>query len=81
MKVNEALWGEVKKSIESHTEKDQSITDITIKFRIKENSDLRNYLQIKSDSFNLMKIGNQCNHICQFQNRITTSTELPKISQ
>ncbi len=46
MKVNEALWGEVKRSIESHTKKDQNITDITIKFRIKENADLRNYLQI-----------------------------------
>lgn len=46
MKVNQALWDEVKKSIESHTDKDQSITDITIKFRIKEKSDLRNYLQI-----------------------------------
>jgi len=51
MKVNQALWGEVKKSIESHTDKDQSITDITIKFRIKENSDLRNYLQINFSQY------------------------------
>ena len=51
MKVNEALWCEVKKSIESHTEKDQSITDITIKFRIIENSDLRNYLQINLSQY------------------------------
>ena len=51
MKVNEALWGEVKKSIEFHIEKDQSITDITIKFRIKENSDLRNYLQINLSQY------------------------------
>ena len=51
MKVNEALWDEVKKSIESHTDKDQSITDITIKFRIKENVDLRNYLQINFSQY------------------------------
>jgi len=51
MKVNEALWGEVKKSIESHTEQDQSITDITINFRIKEKSDLRNYLQINLSQY------------------------------
>lgn len=51
MKVNQALWDEVRKRIESHTEKDQSITDITIKFRIKENSDLRNYLQINLSQY------------------------------
>lgn len=51
MKVNQALWDEVKKSIESHTDKDQSITDITIKFRIKEKSDLRNYLQINFSQY------------------------------
>ena len=51
MKVNEALWGEVKKSIEHHTDKDQSITDITIKFRIIENSNLRNYLQINLSQY------------------------------
>ena len=51
MKVNQALWDEVKKSIESHTENDKSITDITIKFRIKENSDLRNYLQINFSQY------------------------------
>lgn len=51
MKVNEALWDEVKKSIESHTDKDQSITDITIKFRIKEKVDLRNYLQINFSQY------------------------------
>ena len=45
MKVNEALWGEVKKSIESHTEKDQNITDITIKFSINKNARLRNHMQ------------------------------------
>ena len=33
------------------TEKDQSITDITIKFRIIENSDLRNYLQINLSQY------------------------------
>ena len=51
MKVNQALWDEVKKSIESHTEQDQSITDITINFRIKEKSDLRNYLQINLSQY------------------------------
>ena len=51
MIVNEALWYEVKKSIESHTDKDQSITDITIKFRIKEKVDLRNYLQINFSQY------------------------------
>ena len=51
MKVNQALWDEVKKSIESHTDKDQSITDITIKFRIKEKVDLRNYLQINFSQY------------------------------
>ena len=30
---------------------DQSITDITIKFRIIENSDLRNYLQINLSQY------------------------------
>jgi hypothetical protein len=51
MKVNQALWDEVKKSIESHTEQDQAITDITINFRIKEKSDLRNYLQINLSQY------------------------------
>ena len=51
MKVNQAAWDKLRKSIESHTEKDQSITDITIKFRIKENSDLRNYLQINLSQY------------------------------
>ena len=35
MKVNQAAWDELRKSIESHTEKDQSITDITIKAILK----------------------------------------------
>jgi|11_taG_2_1085331.scaffolds.fasta_scaffold06734_4 hypothetical protein len=51
MKVNQALWDEVKAVIESKTEKDKNITDITIKFRIKENSDLRNYLQINFSQY------------------------------
>ena len=51
MKVNQALWGEVKGTIESRTDKDKNITDITIKFRIKENSDLRNYLQINLSQY------------------------------
>ncbi len=51
MIVNEALWGEVRKKIEFRTEQDQHITDITIKFRIKENSDLRNYLQINLSQY------------------------------
>lgn len=51
MKVNQSLWDKVKNSIEHHTEKDQSITDITIKFRITENSDLRNYLQINLSQY------------------------------
>lgn len=45
MKINEAVWDEVKKAIELHTEKDQSITDINIKFSINKNSQLRNYMQ------------------------------------
>ena len=51
MKVNQALWDEVKKSIESHTDKDGNITDITLKFRIKEKVDLRNYLQINLSQY------------------------------
>ena len=51
MKVNQALWDKVKGTIESHTDKDKNITDITIKFRIKENSDLRNYLQINFSQY------------------------------
>ncbi len=51
MIVNEALWGEVKRSIESHTDKDKNITDISIKFRIKEKVDLRNYLQINFSQY------------------------------
>ncbi len=51
MKINQALWDEVRKSIEYRTEQDQAITDITIKFRIKENSDLRNYLQINLSQY------------------------------
>jgi hypothetical protein len=51
MKVNQALWDKVKGTIESRTDKDKNITDITIKFRIKENSDLRNYLQINLSQY------------------------------
>ena len=51
MKVNEALWDEVRKKIEYRTEQDQAITDITINFRIKEKSDLRNYLQINLSQY------------------------------
>ncbi len=51
MKVNEALWDKVRKSIEYRTEQDQAITDITINFRIKEKSDLRNYLQINLSQY------------------------------
>ena len=46
MKVSDALWGEIKKSIEAHTEQDKNITDITIKLRIKQVARQRNYLQI-----------------------------------
>jgi len=52
MKINEALWHELKKAIENGTKKDSSITDITIKFRIAENAVHRNYLQ-----FNLSQYG------------------------
>jgi len=51
MKVNKALWDKVKTVIESKTDKDKNITDITIKFRIKEKSDLRNYLQINFSQY------------------------------
>tara|TARA_R100000935_G_C2717176_1_gene116456 strand:+ start:76 stop:228 length:153 start_codon:yes stop_codon:yes gene_type:complete len=48
MKVNQALWDSVRKSIESYTDQDERITDITIKCRIKEVSKERNYLQINT---------------------------------
>ena len=51
MRVNEALWDEVRKRIDYHLENDQSITDITIKFRVIENIDLRNYLQINLSQY------------------------------
>jgi hypothetical protein len=51
MKINDALWNELKRAIESGTEKDKNITDITVKFRIKEHSDLRNYLQVNLSQY------------------------------
>ena len=48
VKINTALWGKVKKSIEEHLQKDENITDVTVKLRIKESGKayLKNYLQI-----------------------------------
>ncbi len=45
MKINDALWSEVKKRIEKHIQDDENITDVTIKCTVKE-SELKNYLQI-----------------------------------
>ena len=48
MKVNQAMWDKLKKSIEEHTDQDKNITDVTIKCRIKEVAKERNYLQINT---------------------------------
>lgn len=45
MKINDALWNEVKKKIEKHIQDDENITDVNIKLNIKESIE-RNYLQI-----------------------------------
>ena len=45
MKINDALWNEVKKKIEKHIQNDENITDVNIKLNIKESME-RNYLQI-----------------------------------
>tara|TARA_R110002074_G_scaffold257533_1_gene430029 strand:- start:524 stop:673 length:150 start_codon:yes stop_codon:yes gene_type:complete len=45
MKINEALWAELRKRIEKHIEDDENITDVNIKLNIKE-SLKNNYLQI-----------------------------------
>ena len=45
MKINEALWEQLKKRIEEHIEADENITDVTIKCRVKE-SEIKNHLQI-----------------------------------
>jgi hypothetical protein len=45
MKINDALWSEVKKRIEKHIHDDENITDVNIKLNIKESIE-RNYLQI-----------------------------------
>jgi|TARA_R110000782_G_scaffold108623_1_gene197229 hypothetical protein len=45
MKINEAMWNQVKKRIEEQIQKDSNITDVIIKCRVKESA-LRNYLQI-----------------------------------
>jgi hypothetical protein len=45
MKINEALWSELRKRIEKHIEDDENITDVTIKCRVQESKN-RNYLQL-----------------------------------
>jgi hypothetical protein len=45
MKINEALWSELRKRIEKHIEDDENITDVTIKCKVQE-SEQKNYLQI-----------------------------------
>ena len=45
MKINEALWSELRKRIEKHIEADENITDVTIKCRVQESKN-RNYLQL-----------------------------------
>ena len=45
MKINEALWAELRKRIEKHIEADENITDVTIKCKVQE-SEQKNYLQI-----------------------------------
>tara|TARA_B110000503_G_scaffold36296_2_gene59387 strand:- start:471 stop:620 length:150 start_codon:yes stop_codon:yes gene_type:complete len=45
MKINEALWAEVRKRIEKHIEADENITDVTIKCKVQE-SEQKNYLQL-----------------------------------
>mgnify|MGYP003664618492 FL=1 len=45
MKINEALWAELRKRIEKHIEADENITDVTIKCKVQE-SEQKNYLQL-----------------------------------
>lgn len=45
MKINEALWSELRKRIEKHIEADENITDVTIKCKVQD-SEQKNYLQI-----------------------------------
>jgi hypothetical protein len=45
MKINEALWSELRRRIEKHIEDDENITDVTIKCRVQESKN-RNYLQL-----------------------------------
>ena len=46
--INTALWNEAKNRIEEHLQEDESITDVTIKLKVKDSAKeyLRNYLQI-----------------------------------
>ena len=45
MIVNEAAWEKLKKQIEHYTEADQSISDISINYQVKETKN-RNYLRL-----------------------------------
>lgn len=46
MKVNINLWQDVKQQIEEYTDRDENITDVTIKLRLKPDVKHRNYLQL-----------------------------------
>ncbi len=51
MKVNQALWDKVKGTIDSRTEKEKKITEITIKSRKKEKSEKREKKQINLSQY------------------------------
>lgn len=48
MKINEALWSEVRKRIEKHIKDDEMITDVMVNLKIQESKrgDLKNILRI-----------------------------------
>jgi hypothetical protein len=45
LKVSQAIWDGLKRQIETHTEADENITDVTITYQIK-SSVQRNYLKL-----------------------------------
>lgn len=45
MKVSQAIWDGLKRQIETHTEADENITDVTITYQIKQSAN-KNYLKL-----------------------------------
>lgn len=45
MKVSQAVWDGLKRQIETHTDEDKNITDVTITYQVKPSAQ-RNYLKL-----------------------------------